>query len=173
MRAKGIRYGRRQSVRRARLTEPKRLPFLLARVHKTDGQRAYVCSGCHRRSRCVGPAGARRACRRLDGLSDRGGVSIGDPSTDASALPADSGLLSAVPTARVAARRSVRLGRRRPGEPVGGSARHGKHSAGLVYRASCRRRHWSGLVRPLFGEAAASRSQTNSLIPIARSARRS
>ena len=43
----------------------------------------------------------------------------------------------------------------------------------LVYGASCRRRHWSGLVRPLFGEAGASWSQTNSLIPIARSARRS
>jgi hypothetical protein len=34
-------------------------------------------------------------------------------------------------------------------------------------------RHWSGLVRPLFGEDGASWSQTNSLIPIARSARRS
>jgi hypothetical protein len=72
------RYGRRQSVHRVRLRKPKRLPFLLARVSRTGGQRAYVCSGCHRWSRCVGPAGARRACRRLDGLSDRGGVSIGD-----------------------------------------------------------------------------------------------
>jgi hypothetical protein len=76
------RYGRRQSVHRVRLRKPKRLPFLLARVSRTDGQRAYVCSGCHRWSRCVGPAGARRACRRLDGLSDRGGVSIGDRHRD-------------------------------------------------------------------------------------------
>src|ERR1700730_18074638 len=63
--------------------------------------------------------------------------------------------------------------RRRPGEPVGGPDRYRKHSAELVYRASSRRRHWSGLVRPPFGEAGASWSQTNSLIPIARSARRS
>jgi hypothetical protein len=62
-----------------RLRKPKRLPFLLARVSRTDGQRAYVCSGCHRWSWCAGPAGARRACRRLDGLSGRGGASIGDP----------------------------------------------------------------------------------------------
>jgi hypothetical protein len=74
--------GRRQSVHRVRLRKPKRLPFLLARVSRTNGQRAYVCSGCHRWSRCVGPAGARRACRRLDGLSARRGVSIGDPLTD-------------------------------------------------------------------------------------------
>jgi len=80
------RYGRRQSVHRVRLRKPKRLPFLLARVSRTDGQPAYVCSGCHRWSRCVGPAGARRACRHLDGLSDRGGVSIGDPLTDAVTL---------------------------------------------------------------------------------------
>jgi hypothetical protein len=58
-------------------------------------------------------------------------------------------------------------------EPIGGPARHRKHSAGLVNRASCRRRHWSGLVRPPLGEAGASRSQANSLILIARSARRS
>ena len=58
---------RRQSVHRVRLRKPKRLPFLLARVSRTDGQRAYVCSGCRRWSRRVGPAGARRACRRLDG----------------------------------------------------------------------------------------------------------
>jgi hypothetical protein len=61
------RYGRCQSVRRVRLRKPKRLPFLLARVSRTDGQQAYVCSGCHRWSRRVGPAGARRACRCLDG----------------------------------------------------------------------------------------------------------
>ena len=36
--------------------------------------------GCHRCSVRVGPTGARRACRRLDGLSDRGGVSMGDRS---------------------------------------------------------------------------------------------
>jgi hypothetical protein len=79
--------GRRQSVHRVRLRKPKRLPFLLAKVSRTDGQPAYVCCGCHRWSRCVGPAGARRACRGLDGLSDRGGVSIEDPSTDTSARP--------------------------------------------------------------------------------------
>lgn len=36
--------------------------------------------GCYRCSGRVGPTGARRACRRMGGLSDRGGVSIGDPS---------------------------------------------------------------------------------------------
>ena len=41
------------------LRKPKRLLFLLARVSRTDGQRAYVCSGCHRWSRRVGPTGAR------------------------------------------------------------------------------------------------------------------
>src|SRR5437764_5936141 len=35
--------------------------------------------GCHQCSGRVGPSGARRACGRLDGLSDRGGVSMGDP----------------------------------------------------------------------------------------------
>ena len=43
---------RRRSVRRARLTEPERLPFLLARVSRTAGQRACVCSGRHQWSRC-------------------------------------------------------------------------------------------------------------------------
>ena len=38
--------------------KPKRLPFPLARVSRTDAQRAYVCSGCHRWSRRVGPTGA-------------------------------------------------------------------------------------------------------------------
>jgi hypothetical protein len=46
--AKRARYGRRQSVRRVRLRKSKRLSFLLARVSGTDGQRAYVCSGCYR-----------------------------------------------------------------------------------------------------------------------------
>jgi hypothetical protein len=54
-----------------RPAKPERLPFLLARVGRTGGQQAYVCSGCHRYSGRVGPAGAGRACRRLDGLSDR------------------------------------------------------------------------------------------------------
>src|SRR6266705_503215 len=71
------RYGRCQSVRRVRLRKPKRLPFLLARVSRTDGQQAYVCSGCHRWSRRVGPAGARRACRRLDGSATEEASQLG------------------------------------------------------------------------------------------------
>ena len=39
-------------------------------------------------NRRAGPTGARRACRRLDGLSDRGGVSIGVPHL---AQPAETG----------------------------------------------------------------------------------
>ena len=95
-----------------RLRKPKRLPFLLARVSRTDGQRAYVCSGCHRWSRCVGPVGARRACRRLGGLSDRGGVSIGDPPADTSALPV---------LTRCGPRTAVRYPGTSPPEPAGPS----------------------------------------------------
>ncbi len=50
------------------------------------------------------------------------------------------------------------FGRRQRGEPIGGPVRHREHSAALVYRASCRWRQWSGLVRPPFGETGASRS---------------
>ena len=45
--------------------------------------------GCYRCSGRVGPTGARRACRRMGGLSDRGGISIGDlsPRQAADRLP--------------------------------------------------------------------------------------
>ena len=36
--------------------------------------------GCYHGSGRVGPTGARRACRRMGGLSDRGGASAGEPS---------------------------------------------------------------------------------------------
>lgn len=45
--------------------------------------------GCYHGSGRVGPTGARRACRRMGGLSDRGGISIGDlsPRQAADRLP--------------------------------------------------------------------------------------
>jgi hypothetical protein len=51
--------------------EAETVALLLAWVSRTDGQRAYGCSGCYRCSRRVCPTRARWACRRLDGLGDR------------------------------------------------------------------------------------------------------
>jgi hypothetical protein len=68
--------------------EAERLPFLLAAAERMVNGHAFA-RGCHQCIRRVGPAGARRACRRLDGLSDRGGVSIGDRSADDGAMRAD------------------------------------------------------------------------------------
>jgi hypothetical protein len=68
--------------------EAERLPFLLAAAERMVNGHTFA-RGCHQCIRRVGPAGARRACRRLDGLSDRGGVSIGDRSADDGAIRAD------------------------------------------------------------------------------------
>jgi len=68
--------------------EAERLPFLLAAAERMVNGHTFA-RGCHQCIRRVGPAGARRACRRLDGLSDRGGVSIGDRSAGDGAIRAD------------------------------------------------------------------------------------
>ena len=70
--------------RRRKSAFPRRPP--LARCPITT-----ACEFIHKalpRKRRVGPTGARRACRRLDGLSDRGGVSTGDRSLGAGAMRA-------------------------------------------------------------------------------------
>ena len=54
-------------------------PAALRRCALSKHGRSFA-PGCYRRSGRVGPAGARRACRLIGGISDRGGASIGEPS---------------------------------------------------------------------------------------------
>ena len=91
--------------------KPKRLPFLLARVSRTAGQRAYVCSARHRRSGVsVQLALAGRAVASTGSATEE--ASQSDPPADTSALPV---------LTRCGQRTAVRYPETSPPEPAGPS----------------------------------------------------
>jgi hypothetical protein len=107
-------YGRRQSVHRVRLKKPKRLPFLLARVSRTDPQRTYVWLGA------IGEAGvsvqlalAGRGTAATGSATEEASQSGIDQRTDRSRF--DRRPISRISPLCARVARPRRLGRRGPG----------------------------------------------------------